>query len=117
MYIGQGAVRFILPLDVQLANDNFAQAVIVTKSAEARERLRTRLDATMPDKFPDLITRTFPLEVGPPVGWPLQFRVSGPDPLGVRSAAFRAAQVMGTDPRARLINFDWNEPAKSIRLT
>jgi multidrug efflux pump subunit AcrB len=117
MYIGQGAVRFILPLDVQLANDNFAQAVIVAKSPEARERLRARLDAAMPDRFPDIIARTFPLEVGPPVGWPLQYRVSGADPLGVRSAAFRAAQVVASDPRARLINFDWNEPAKSIRLT
>jgi multidrug efflux pump subunit AcrB len=117
MYIGQGAVRFILPLDVQLANDNFAQAVIVTTSAEARERLRARLDAIMPDRFPDIIARTYPLEVGPPVGWPLQYRISGPDPQEVRSAAFRAAQVVASDPRARLINFDWNEPAKSIRLT
>jgi multidrug efflux pump subunit AcrB len=117
MYIGQGAVRFVLPLDVQLANDNFAQAVIVTKGTEARERLRARLDAVMPDRFPDIITRTFPLELGPPVGWPLQYRISGPDPQGARSAAFRAAQVIASDARARLINFDWNEPAKSIRLT
>jgi multidrug efflux pump subunit AcrB len=117
MYIGQGAVRFILPLDVQLVNDNFAQGVIVTNSTEARERLRARLDAVMPDRFPDIIARTFPLELGPPVGWPLQYRVSGPDPQGVRSAAFRAAQVIAADPRARLINFDWNEPAKSVRLT
>ena len=117
MYIGQGAVRFILPLDVQLTNDNFAQAVIVTKSAEARQRLQGRLDASMPDKFPEIIARTFPLELGPPVGWPLQYRISGPDPQGVRDAAFRAAQVLASDPRTRLINFDWNEPTKSIRLT
>ena len=117
MYIGQGAVRFILPLDVQLPNDNFAQAVIVTKSSEAREQLRARLDGVMPDRFPDIITRIAPLEVGPPVGWPLQYRVSGPDPQGVRSAAFQAAQVIASDSRTRLINFDWNEPAKSIRLT
>ncbi len=116
MYIGQGAVRFILPLDVQLTNDNFAQAVIVTKSAEARERLRARLDAAMPDKFPEIMARTFPLELGPPVGWPLQYRLSGPDPQGVRDAAFRAAQVLASDPRTRLVNLDWNEPTKSIRL-
>jgi multidrug efflux pump subunit AcrB len=117
MYIGQGAPRFLLTLDVQLNNDNYAQAVIVTKSAEARERLRARLDTTMPDRFPDIIARTFPLEVGPPVGWPLQYRVSGPDPQGVRAAAFRAAQVLASDQRTRLINFDWNEPGKSIRVT
>jgi multidrug efflux pump len=117
MYIGQGVVRFILPLDVQLTNDNFAQAVIVTKSAEARERLKARLDAVMPYKFPEIIARTFPLELGPPVGWPLQYRISGPDPQGVREAAFRAGQVLASDPRTRLVNFDWNEPTKSIRLT
>jgi multidrug efflux pump len=117
MYIGQGAVRFILPLDVQLTNDNFAQAVIVTRSTEARARLKARLDAAMPDKFPALIVRIFPLELGPPVGWPLQYRIGGPDPQGVRDAALRAAQVLASDQRTRLINFDWNEPAKSIRLT
>ncbi len=117
IYIGQGAVRFILTLDVQLANDNFAQAVIVAKDAEARERLRTRLDAAIQEQFPGAIIRLSPLELGPPVGWPLQYRVSGPDPEGTRAAAFRAAQVLASDPRTKLINFDWNEPGKAIRVT
>jgi len=116
MYIGQGAVRFILTLDVQLANDNFAQAVIVAKDAEARERLHAKLNAAIQERFPGIIIRVFPLEVGPPVGWPLQYRVSGPDPEGTRAAAFRAAQVIASDPRTRLINFDWNEPGKAIRV-
>jgi multidrug efflux pump subunit AcrB len=116
MYIGQGAIRFILTLDVQLQNDNFAQAVIVTKSPEARDRLRARLDGTIQDRFPGAIIRVSPLEVGPPVGWPLRYRVSGPDPEGTRAAAFRAAQVLASDPRTRLINFDWNEPGKAIRV-
>jgi len=117
IYTGQGAVRFLLTLDLQLANDNFAQAVIVAKDAEARERLRARLDAAIQDQFPGAIIRLSPLELGPPVGWPLQYRVSGPDPEGTRNAAFRAAQVLAADPRTKLINFDWNEPGKAIRVT
>src|SRR5260370_42470108 len=75
-YVGQGAVRFYLPLDVQLANDFFAQSVIVAKSLEARERLRSRLDSVLIEKFPGVVTRLSALELGPPVGWPLQYRVS-----------------------------------------
>jgi multidrug efflux pump subunit AcrB len=115
-YIGQGAVRFILPFDEQLANDFFAQLVIVTKGTAARDRLRTRLDKILDEHFPDVITRISPLELGPPVGWPLQYRVSGPDFEQVRTEAVRASQLLAEDPRTRLINFDWNEPAKSIRV-
>ncbi|MDB5394306.1 MAG: family transporter [Rhodospirillales bacterium] len=116
IYVGQGAPRFILTLDVQLANDNFAQAVIVTKSMEARDRLRARLDATLPERFPEIVARSFPLELGPPVGWPLQYRISGPDTQGTLDAAAKAAQVLAAEPRTKLINFDWNEPGKSIHV-
>jgi multidrug efflux pump subunit AcrB len=116
IYVGQGAPRFILTLDVQLANDNFAQAVIVTRSMEARDRLRARLDAALPQRFADIVARSFPLELGPPVGWPLQYRVSGPDTQGTLDAASKAAQLLAADPRTRLINFDWNEPGKSVRV-
>jgi multidrug efflux pump subunit AcrB len=116
IYIGQGAPRFILTLDVQLANDNFAQAVIVTKSMEARDRLRARLDAAMPEDFPGIVARSSPLELGPPVGWPIQYRISGPDTQGTLDAAAKAAKVLAGDPRAKLINFNWNEPGKSIRV-
>jgi multidrug efflux pump len=115
-YIGQGAVRFILTLDEQLANDFFAQLVIVAKSTAARDRLRARLETILDERFPELITRISPLELGPPVGWPLQYRVSGPDAEQVRAEALRASQLLAEDPRTRLINFDWNEPAKSIRV-
>jgi multidrug efflux pump subunit AcrB len=117
MYVGQGAVRFILTLDQQLANDNFAQAVIVAKDREARDRLRNRLEGVLDEKFPEVISRVTALELGPPVGWPLQYRVSGPDPQGVRNAAFKIAEVLAKDKRTKLINFDWNEPAKSVRVT
>ena len=115
-YIGQGAVRFILPFDEQLANDFFAQLVIVTKSTAGRDRLRARLDKILDERFPDVITRISPLELGPPVGWPLQYRVSGPEVEQVRAEAARASQLLAEDPRTRLINFDWNEPAKSVRV-
>jgi multidrug efflux pump subunit AcrB len=115
-YVGQGAVRFYLPLDVQLANDFFAQSVIVTKSLEARERVRSRLEAVVIEKFPGVVTRLSALELGPPVGWPLQYRVSGPDPAQVREIAYKLSAVVATDPRTEKISFDWIEPQRTLRM-
>src|SRR5437763_9993564 len=116
LYVGQGAVRFYLPLNVQLANDYFAQAVIVAKGIEERKVLRARLEKALDTEFGSLNTRIYPLELGPPVGWPLQYRVSGPSPEGTRDAAFLVAQTVGQNPNTRLVNFDWNEPMKSLRV-
>src|SRR6516165_355810 len=77
--VGRGAIRFYLPLNVQLANNFFSQAVIVAKDVAARERLRVKLEKLLADEFPSAISRISPLELGPPVGWPVQYRVSGPD--------------------------------------
>jgi multidrug efflux pump len=115
-YIGQGAVRFYLPLNVQLSNDYFAQAVIVTKGIAEREIVRARLQKALDTDFASLNTRIYPLELGPPVGWPLQYRVSGQTPDGTRDAAFLVAQTIGQNPNTRLVNFDWNEPMKSLRV-
>ena len=115
-YVGQGAVRFYLPLDVQLANNFFAQSVIVTKGLEARERVRRRLDSVLVEKFPDVVARLSALELGPPVGWPLQYRVSGPDPAQVREIAYKLSAVVATDPRTEKINFDWIEPQRTLRM-
>jgi multidrug efflux pump subunit AcrB len=115
-YVGQGAIRFYLPLNVQLANDYFAQAVIVTKGLKEREVVRERLQKALDTEFADLNTRISALELGPPVGWPLQYRVSGPTPEGTRDAAFLVAQTLGQNPNTRLVNFDWNEPMKSLRV-
>ncbi|TIO49745.1 MAG: efflux RND transporter permease subunit, partial [Mesorhizobium sp.] len=79
-YVGQGAVRFYLPLDAQLANDFFAQAVVVTKGHAVRQAVIDRLEKQLSTGFDDVMARVTPLELGPPVGWPLKFRVSGPDP-------------------------------------
>lgn len=115
-YVGRGAIRFYLPLDVQLPNSFFAQAVIVAKDAKARERVQGRLEKILADDFPSVVSRTSPLELGPPVGWPIQYRVSGPDLAQVREIAFKLAQIVGSSPNAEKVNFDWIEPAREVRI-
>jgi len=115
-YVGRGAIRFYLPLDVQLPNDFFTQAVIVAKDVKARERLRAKLEKVLANDFPSIVGRISPLELGPPVGWPVQYRVSGPDLGQVREIAFRLAQIVATNPQAEKVNFDWIEPAREVRI-
>jgi multidrug efflux pump subunit AcrB len=115
-YIGQGAVRFYLPLNLQLANDSLAQFVIVTRSLEARERVRARLAPLIEARLPAAIARLYPLELGPPVGWPLQWRISGPDPDRLRDLAYRLAAVIAADAHPRNINLDWVQPARTVRV-
>ncbi len=115
-YVGQGAIRFYLPLNVQLPNSFFAQSVIVARDVEARKRLEERLEIVLAEQFPNVVSRVSPLELGPPVGWPVQFRVTGPDPTEVRGIALRLAQVVAGDPTTRRINFDWMEPARELRI-
>ncbi|WP_192179594.1 efflux RND transporter permease subunit [Mesorhizobium amorphae] len=115
-YVGQGAVRFYLPLDAQLANDFFAQAVVVTKGHAVRQAVIERLEKALSTGFDDVMSRVTPLELGPPVGWPLKFRVSGPDAEQTRDIAQRFAQVIGANASVRNINYDWNEPAKVIKV-
>jgi multidrug efflux pump subunit AcrB len=115
-YVGQGAVRFYLPLNVQLPNDFFAQTVVVTKGLKERERVKARLEQALANGFPNVVARVYPLELGPPVGWPLQFRVSGPDPNQVRTVAFKVADLLGSAPGARNVNYNWMEPARTVRI-
>jgi multidrug efflux pump subunit AcrB len=115
-YVGRGAIRFILTLDVQLANPFFGQFVVVTKDLEARERLRVKLEKVLAEQFPGVVSRVSPLELGPPVGWPLQYRVSGPDKDEVRRLSLELANVVGTDARTRHVHFDWMEPARQLRV-
>ena len=115
-YVGQGAIRFYLPLDVQLPNEFFSQAVIITKGIEARERLRAKLEKLLAEDFPDVTSRVSALELGPPVGWPVRYRVSGPDQQEVRRIALQLAQVVASNPNARDVNFDWIEPAREINI-
>jgi multidrug efflux pump subunit AcrB len=116
-YIGQGAIRFYLPLDQQLANDFFAQAVVVTKGLKVRSAVHDRLvTALRGPEFEQVMSRISPLEMGPPVGWPLKFRVSGPNAEKVREYAQSFGSLLGNTPSAKNINFDWNEPSPMVRV-
>ncbi|WP_295431093.1 efflux RND transporter permease subunit [uncultured Thiodictyon sp.] len=115
-YVGQGAVRFYLPLDVQLAQPFFAQVVIVAKDVAARERLQTKLETVLKEEFPAAVGRVAPLELGPPVGWPVQYRVIGPDPVQLREIALKLAGIVAAEPATRDVNFDWMEPARQLYI-
>jgi len=115
-YVGRGAIRFYLPLNVQLANPFFAQVVLVAKDVEARDRLQLRLEKLLAEEFPGVVSRVSPLELGPPVGWPLQWRVSGPDKEEVTKIAQQLAAVVASDANARHVHFDWMEPARQLRI-
>lgn len=115
-YVGRGAIRFYLPLNVQVANDFFAQHVIVTRGLAERDRVQQRLERVLAEEFPEVVSRVSPLELGPPVGWPLQWRVSGPDIDRLRTIGLELAGVMGADPRVVAVNFDWIEPARQLRV-
>ena len=115
-YVGQGAVRFYLPLNVQLPNDFFAQAVVVTKGLEQRERVKAKLEQALAADFPNVVGRVYPLELGPPVGWPLQYRVSGREPEQVRTIASRVAELVGSAPGAANVNYNWMGPGRTVRI-
>jgi multidrug efflux pump len=116
-YVGQGSPRFWLGLNPVLPNSNFAQIVIVTKDLAARERVKARLEQALADgSLPESRSRIDRFTFGPPVGFPVQFRVVGPDPLKVRGIAEEVRQVMAADARVIDPHLDWNEQVKSIRL-
>jgi multidrug efflux pump len=116
-YIGQGAIRFYLPLDVQLANPFFAQAVIVSKDLTARERLQPRLERLLAEEFPQIVGRVSTLELGPPVGWPVQYRVMGSDPTQLRDIALRLGDLVADHAGTRRVNYNWMEPERELRIT
>ncbi|UPY38275.1 efflux RND transporter permease subunit [Sediminicoccus sp. KRV36] len=115
-YIGRGAIRFYLPLNAQLALPFFSQLVVVAKDLPGRERLQLRLERLMAEQFPDAVSRVYPLELGPPVGWPLQYRVNGPEIEKVREIAQDVARIMAEARGSRHVHFDWMEPARQLRV-
>jgi multidrug efflux pump len=115
-YVGQGTPRFYLPLDQQLAHANFAQFVILTKGNEDRERLRTRFIERFERDFQGVRANIARLENGPPVGYPVQFRVSGEDIPTVRQYAERVAERMRENRHVSNVHFDWDEKAKVIKV-
>ncbi len=115
-YVGRGAPRFILSFDVQPADAAFGQTVIVTKGLAERDRLKEEVEAYLQKTFPGTDAYVKLLEVGPPVGKPIQYRVSGEDLQTVRELAQKLASVVGTYPSLKNLAFDWNEPARVVKI-
>ena len=117
-YLGSGSARFFLALNADLPNPSFAKMVIQTRDIQARERVRRLLMRTFAEDpvFADASLRVLRLEFGPPIGFPVQFRVVGPDSTEVRRIAEEVRDVMRQDLAAVDVNLDWDEPAKTIRV-
>ncbi|WP_417706167.1 efflux RND transporter permease subunit [Pseudomonas sp.] len=115
-YVGTGSPRFYLPLDQQLPAASFAQFVVLASSIEERERLRSWLIQVMNDEFPSLRSRVSRLENGPPVGYPIQFRVSGEHIDEVRALARQVADKVRENPHVVNVHLDWEEPSKVVIL-
>jgi multidrug efflux pump subunit AcrB len=115
-YVGRGAPRFLLAFDVPTPGPNMGQIVIQTPSIEARNALREKLDEIAVTEFPGADIFVKLLEIGPPVGRPVQYRISGPDPDALRDQARDLAALMASDDRLTGIVLDWNEPARVVRI-
>jgi multidrug efflux pump len=118
-YIGNGAPRFFLSLDQQLFADNFGQMVIITKGLAEREIVKNRLEAAFDatdGSWSHLRLRVVRLENGPPVGYPVQFRILGEDLSALRDNAESLSTLMRAHPNLRNVNFDWNDRVKAVRV-
>ena len=113
-YIGSGSPRFYLPLDQQLDHDNFAEIVVLTKDSLSRERVLSRLRKAFDNDFTLLRVRLNRLENGPPVGFPIQFRVSGREIDKIRPIAEEVAAIVRSNPHTQDVHLDWGEPSKVL---
>ncbi|AJE14678.1 MULTISPECIES: efflux RND transporter permease subunit [Stutzerimonas] len=115
-YVGTGSPRFYLPLDQQLPATSFAQFVVLTDSVESREALRSWLIERLREDFSNLRGRVTRLENGPPVGYPVQFRVTGEHIDVVRALARKVAARVRQNPHVVNVHLDWQEPSKVVWL-
>ena len=115
-YVGAGSPRFFLPLNQELPSASFAQFVVLTKSVADREVLRSWLIKTLDTQFPTLRSRVSRLENGPPVGYPIQYRVAGEHIEVVRKLAREVAAKVRENPHVTNVHLDWEEPSKVVRL-
>ena len=115
-YIGMGSPRFYLPLDVQLPNTNFGQVMVMTKGEDARERVYARIEALFRGGFSNVRGRVQRLENGPPVGYPIKLRVSGPDPAKLPGIVAQVQAALRKDPAIRDVNSDMGERLQTVRL-
>jgi len=115
-WIGSGAERFVLVLDQIFPQSNVSQLIVLPKDAKARERVRMQLPELLATEFPEVRARAKLLPNGPPVPYPVQFRVVGPDPAKVRAYADEVKAIMRQNPNMRGVNDNWNESVKALRL-
>ena len=115
-YVGEGARRFVLSFDVQPANIAFGQTVILTRSIKARDRLRAKYHDWLRKTFPGTDAFVHLLDIGPPVGRPVQYRVSGPDLDKVRDYAQALGNIVAKNRHLGDVTFDWMEPARMVRV-
>lgn len=115
-YVGTGSPRFYLPLDQQMPQASFAQFVVLASSLDDRDEIRKSLDTQIRQLLPQVRTRVSLLENGPPVGYPLQYRVSGEDVTIVRQEAQQLAKLLSENPNTTNVHLDWGEQSKIISL-
>ncbi|KPF45790.1 efflux RND transporter permease subunit [Rhizobium sp. AAP43] len=115
-YIGEGAPRFFLPLDQQLRNPNYAQLLVMAKDEAARERLIVKLRGVLASDFPTVRGKVDRLFLGPPTGWAVQMRVTGPDRNEVRKIANEVKAAFHADPVLQAVHDDWLEPVSAMTL-
>ncbi|HEY0276386.1 MAG TPA: efflux RND transporter permease subunit [Paenirhodobacter sp.] len=115
-YVGMASARFLLSFDVQPSDISFGQTVIVTKDLDARDRLKTELQSYLHRTFPGTDTYVKLLDIGPPVGKPVQYRVSGPDIQKVREFAAQLATILRQNPSLTNLSLNWNEPVRVIKV-
>ena len=116
-YVGTGSPRFVLSFDVQTANTWFGQMVVVTRGGiKARDQVKAQFEDYLRKTFPGTDTYVKLLEVGPPVGRPVQFRLSGPDIAKVRDLAQKLAGIVRSSPDLGNVVFDWMEPARVVKV-
>ncbi|MBY3221632.1 efflux RND transporter permease subunit [Rhizobium laguerreae] len=115
-YVGQGAPRFILSFDVQTPDVSFGQTIIVTKGLEVRDKVRAELQEYLTKTFPGTDAFVKLLDIGPPVGKPVQYRISGPDIQKVRDISQQFAGVVGSHPLLANMVLDWNEPSRVVKV-
>jgi len=116
VYVGNGSPRFFLSLDQQLFRNNFAQAIVLTRDIEGREKVVERLRAVLADDFPGVRGRVTRVPLGPPVNYPVQFRVMGDDPAKLKTIAAQVAEVMRRSPHTLDVNVDWGDRAPALRV-
>jgi multidrug efflux pump len=116
-YVGQGSPRFWLGLNPQLPNEAFAEIVIVAKDVGARERIKAKIEnAADEGMLSQARVRVDRFNFGPPVGFPVQFRVIGPDTNKVREIAYQVRDVMKQNPNVKDVQLDWNEQSPYLKL-